>query len=250
MKRLTNKIAAITGGTSGIGLATAKKFVDEGAYVFIMGRRKDALEQALAILGKDNAFGFTGDTGNLVDVKNFFNLIAKEKGRLDVLFANAGVVSLSSVVDMEETEFDRMININIKGVYFTVQSALPLFKASGSIVMTGSIAGNKGLALHSAYSATKAAVRSLARTFTSELAPAGIRVNTIMPGAIDTPIIDGQFNKPEEAMKAKDTFASLTPLGRIGQAKEVAEAVLWLASEESSYVTGAEIAIDGGFAQV
>lgn len=249
-RRLDGKTAAITGGVSGIGLATAQKFVSEGAFVFLIGRRKDALDKAIDLLGKENAAGIVGDVGNLADLDRYLKLIADTEKKLYILFVNAGIVELSPVENVSEQQFDKMFDINVRGAYFTVQKALPHFNDSGSIILTSSIAGTKGLAHHSVYSATKAAVRSLARTLTTELAPNGIRVNTISPGAIDTPIIDGQFSDQESANRAKAQFAAGTPLGRIGNADEVADVVLWLASEESAYVTGADIAVDGGFAQV
>jgi NAD(P)-dependent dehydrogenase (short-subunit alcohol dehydrogenase family) len=216
MAKLNGKIAVVTGGSSGIGLAAAKKFVEEGAYVFIMGRRQSELDKAKAEIG-----------GNVSTVQG-------------------GVLTQ----DATPEHFDKTFAINARGLYFTVQKALPLLRKGGSVVMLSSGLHLKGFPEHGTYAATKAAVRSFARTFAMELKDRGIRVNTLSPGAIDTPIIDGQFKTREEADGARDFFSQITPLGRIGHPEEMASAILFLASDDSSYSTGIDLVADGGITQL
>ena len=247
MGKLDGKIALVTGGNSGIGLATAKRFAAEGAKVYITGRRQDALDKAVAEIG-EGTIGVQGDVSNLADLDRLYAQIEREQGRLDVLFANAGGGAFASLSEVSEAQFDREFGINVKGLLFTVQKALPLMKAGGTVVLNASIVSMKGMATFGVYSATKAAVRSLARTFTAELKDSGIRVNVVSPGPIDTPGVDGLAPGNEAALKA--TLASGVPLGRVGEPDEIAKAVVFLASDDSSFVAGVELFVDGGYAQV
>ncbi len=243
VKKLENRIAVITGATSGMALATAKLFVEEGAYVFITGRRQEMLDKAVKEIGK-NVAGVQGDAGNLSDLDRLFEIVKKEKGRIDVLFASAGVGELNNPLgSITEKGFDDTFNVNVRGTLFTVQKALPLMKDGGSIILNSSIAGVKGFPGTTVYSASKAAVRTFARTWTAEL-KGKFRINVLSPGTIDTAIFDGT---PQEL---KDSFVSIIPIGRMGQPREIASAALFLASDDSSFVTGIELFIDGGTAQV
>jgi NAD(P)-dependent dehydrogenase (short-subunit alcohol dehydrogenase family) len=243
MNKLENKVAVITGGTSGIGLATAKRFVAEGAYVFIMGRRRQELDAALKDIGK-NVWGIQGDIASLTDLDRLYDTVKEKKGRIDVLYANAGVGEVVPTIAVTEEHFDKTFDVNVKGTLFTVQKALPLFNDGGSIILTGSIAGVKGLPAFGVYSASKAAIRSFVRTWTMELKERKIRANVISPGTIDTPILAGM---PKQAIA--QIVASI-PMGRMGDADEIATAAVFLASEDSSFVTGIELFVDGGTAQV
>lgn len=249
MDRLKGKVAVITGGNSGIGLATAKRFVDEGASVFIFGRRQSELDQAVALIGGDIT-AVQGDASELADLDRLYATVEHAKGKFDVLFANAGMIEHSSIDQLTPEHFDKTFDLNVRGLAFTVQKALPLMRDGGSIILTGSIAGVKGLPSHGAYSASKAAVRSFARTWTMDLKHRGIRVNTISPGAIDTPMMDSQASTPEEAAAFRIQYAQATPLGRLGRPEEIAAAALFLASEDSSFVAGIDLFVDGGIAQV
>ncbi|MED5524292.1 MAG: glucose 1-dehydrogenase [Pseudomonadota bacterium] len=249
MSLLDTKVAVITGGSSGIGLATAKRFVAQGAYVYITGRRQSELDKAVAEIG-GNVTAVQGDVASLSDLDRLFGAVKARHGRVDVLFANAGLVEHQKLGEITETHFDKTFNANVRGLLFTMQKALPLMQDGGAVILTGSIAGIKGLPAHGTYSASKAAVRSFARTWAAEFKDKGIRVNVISPGAIDTPIIDGQADTQEGADQLRANFAAATPLGRIGKAEEVADAALFLASSQSSFMTGAEIFVDGGIAQV
>jgi NAD(P)-dependent dehydrogenase (short-subunit alcohol dehydrogenase family) len=244
MKKLEGKIAVITGATSGMALATAKLFVEEGAYVFVTGRRKAQLDSAVKHVGK-NVTGVQGDVSNLSDLDRLYEVVKAEKGRIDILYASAGFgefnVPLGSIT--EET-FDKTFSVNVRGTLFTVQKALPLMREGGSIIMTGSIASVKGFEGFSVYNASKAAVRSFARTWTVDLKARKIRVNVLSPGTIDTGVFVGV---PKEV---KDQFVSLIPMGRIGEPHEIATAALFLASDDSSFVTGIELFVDGGTAQI
>jgi NAD(P)-dependent dehydrogenase (short-subunit alcohol dehydrogenase family) len=251
MKKLEGKVAVITGGNSGIGLATAQWFVSEGAYVFINGRRQSELNAAVKQIGKD-VTAVQGDVSNLADLDRLYATVKEQKGRIDILFANAGVGELVPLREITEAYFDKTFGINVKGVLFTVQKALPLFQDSdgGSIILNASIAASKGVEASSVYSATKAAIRSFARTWTAELKHRKIRVNTISPGMIDTPILNGLAQSQEQIEQFKTSIVSTVPLGRMGSPDEVAKVVSFLASDDSSYVTGIELFVDGGMAQI
>lgn len=249
MSRLQGKIAVITGASSGIGLATAQRFVAEGAYVFITGRRQAELDKAVELIGS-NVTAVQGDVANLDDLDRLFAVVRQQKGRVDVLVANSGVVEQKSLEDISPAHYDQIYDINARGLLFTVQKALPLFSKGGSIVLIGSIASYMGFPNHSAYSATKAAVRSYARTWTAEFKDRGIRVNNLSPGPVDTPIIDGQADSKEGADKLRAFFSSVIPMGRIGRAEEIAAAALFLASDESSFVAGIDLSVDGGMGAV
>jgi NAD(P)-dependent dehydrogenase (short-subunit alcohol dehydrogenase family) len=243
MNKLQNKVAVITGGTSGMALATAKLFVEEGAYVFITGRRKEQLDKAIKIIGK-NVTGVQGDASNFHDIDHLYDVVRKEKGKIDILFASAGRGEQTDITEVTEDQFDTTFNLNVRGTFFTVQKALSLFNDGGSIILNGSIASIKGFPAFSVYSASKAAVRSFARTWTVDLKKRNIRVNVLSPGTIDTPILDplGQ--------EAKDYFTSLIPRGTMGRPEEIATVALFLASNDSSFVSGIELFVDGGTAQI
>ena len=244
MDKLKGKVAVITGATSGLALATAKLFVEEGAYVFITGRRQEQLDEAVKVIGK-NVTGVQGDAGNLADLDRLYAAVKSAKGQFDVLFASAGVGDFNVPIgSVTEAAFDKTFNVNVRGTLFTVQKALPLMRDGGSIIMTGSIAGVKGFPGMSVYNASKAAVRSFARTWTMDLKARKIRVNVISPGTIDTGAFVGV---PKEV---KDQFISLIPMGRIGEPHEIATAALFLASDDSSFITGIELFVDGGTAQI
>ncbi len=247
--KLQNKVAVVTGGSSGIGLATARRFVAEGAHVFISGRRQSELDRAKTQIGR-NVTPVQGDAANLDDLDRLYRTVAAEKGVVDIVFANAGFVELRTIDAVTPEHFDKTINTNLRGLLFTVQKALPLMKNGGSIVLNSSVVGVMGLRGHGVYGATKAGVRSFARTWAEELKDRGIRVNVVSPGATDTPIIDGQFATKEQADSARAAFAERTPLGRIGRPDELASAVLFLASDDSSFITGIDLQVDGGLAQV
>jgi NAD(P)-dependent dehydrogenase (short-subunit alcohol dehydrogenase family) len=247
--KLEGKIALITGGNSGIGLATAKQFVNEGAYVFITGRREAELAAAKKQIGK-NVTAIQGDVSNLDDLDRLFAQIRKEKGRIDIVFANAGVARYAPIGTITEDFFDSIFDINVKGVLFTVQKSLPLLRHGGSIILNASIVGSKGLSSNSVYSATKAAVRSFARTWTTDLKDRRIRVNAISPGPIDTPGLSELLASSETGEQRKKMISNTVPLGRFGKPEEIAKAVVFLASDDASYITGIELFVDGGFAQV
>ena len=249
MGRLEGKIALITGGTSGIGLATAKQFVSEGAYVFITGRREPELAAAVKEIGR-NVRGVPGDVSNLTDLDRLFGQIKNEKGKLDIVFANAGVAQYAPFGKITEKFYESIFDVNVKGLLFTVQKALPLLPDGASIILNASIVGSKGLSTNSVYSATKAAVRSFARTWTTDLKDRRIRVNAISPGSIDTPGLSDLLASSETGEQRKKMISTMVPLGRLGAPDEIAKAVVFLASDESSYVTGTELFVDGGFAQV
>jgi NAD(P)-dependent dehydrogenase (short-subunit alcohol dehydrogenase family) len=249
MKRLDGKIALITGGNSGIGLATAKRFVAEGAHVFVTGRRKAELEAAVKEIG-GNAEGVAGDVSNLADLDRLFARIKEQKGRLDVLFANAGIAKYASLGQITEELYDAIFDINVKGLLFTVQKALPLMPDGSSVILNASIVASKGLSSNSVYSATKAAIRSFARTWTTDLKSRHIRVNAISPGTIDTPGLNDLLASGEAGEQRKKMISTAIPLGRLGKPDEIAAAVVFLASDDASDITGTELFIDGGFAQV
>jgi NAD(P)-dependent dehydrogenase (short-subunit alcohol dehydrogenase family) len=250
MGKLDGKIAVITGGTSGMGLTTAEYFVAEGAYVFITGRRADELESAVKQIGK-SVTGVQGDVSNLADIDRLYETVKREKGHIDVLFANAGVGAPRAALGaITEEDFDRTFNINVKGLLFTAQKALPLFTDGGSILLNASVAASKGFPGMSVYSATKAAVRSFARTWTADLKDRKIRVNVISPGPIDTPIFEIPGRSAEQIEQIKAGFRAAVPMGRLGRPDEIAKAAVFLASDDSSFITGIELFVDGGTAQV
>jgi NAD(P)-dependent dehydrogenase (short-subunit alcohol dehydrogenase family) len=248
-KRLDGKNAVITGGNSGIGLATAKQFVDEGAYVFITGRRQNELDAAVKEIGK-NVTGIQGDVSNLEDLDHLYDTVNQEKGRIDILFANAGVMDSASLGSITEDHFDKIFNVNVKGLLFTVQKALPVFKDGGSIILTSSVGGSKGTHGLSVYNATKAAIRSFARSWTVDLKHRKIRVNAISPGPTDTPGVNRLFENGQEAEEVRKTFMTTIPMGRMGNPEEIAKAVSFLASDDSSFITGIELFVDGGRGQI
>jgi NAD(P)-dependent dehydrogenase (short-subunit alcohol dehydrogenase family) len=249
MHRLEGKIALITGGASGIGLATAKQFVNEGAYVFITGRREPELAAAVKEIGR-NVSAVQGDVSNLADLDRLFAQIRKEKGKLHIVFANAGVAKYAPFGKITEEFYDSIFDINVKGLLFTVQKSLPLLPDGASIILNSSVVASKGLSSNSVYSATKAAVRSFARTWTTDLKNRRIRVNAISPGSIDTPGLSDLLASSETGEQRKKMISTVVPLGRFGTPEEIAKAVVFLASDDSSYVTGTELFVDGGFAQV
>src|SRR6201993_1007216 len=249
MNKLEGKTALITGGTSGIGLATAKAFVNEGAYVFITARREPELAATAKEIGR-NVTGIQGDVSNLADLDRLFVQIKREKGRLDIVLANAGVAKFAALGTISEELYDWTFDINVKGLLFTVQKALPLLPDGASIILNSSVVASKGLPINSVYSATKAAIRSFARTWTTDLKDRRIRVNAVSPGSIDTPGLSGLLGSSETGQQRLKMISNNVPLGRLGTPDEIANAVLFLASDESSYVTGTELFVDGGFAQV
>lgn len=243
MNKLQNKIAVITGGTSGMALATAKVFVEEGAYVFITGRQKARLDEAVKTIGK-NVTGVQGDASNLDDLDRLYEVVRKEKGKIDILFASAGQGEHTDVTKVTVEEFDKTFNLNVRGTFFTVQKALSLFNDGGSIILNGSIASIKGFPAFSVYSASKAAVRSFARTWTMDLKERNIRVNVLSPGPIETPGI-ASFSQ-----ESKDYFTAMIPRGKMGRPEEIATVALFLASSDSNFVSGIELCVDGGTSQI
>jgi NAD(P)-dependent dehydrogenase (short-subunit alcohol dehydrogenase family) len=247
--KLMGKVAVITGGSSGIGLATAKRFVDEGAYVFITGRREAELQTAAQSIGR-NVTSVSGDVAKLADLDKLYQTVQKEKGGLDIVFANAGGGEVAPLGTISEEHFDKIFNINVKGLVFTVQKALPLMREGGSILLNASIAGSKGVPTFSVYGATKAAVRSFARSWALELKDRKIRVNVISPGPIETAFLVRSGMDEKQMAEFHARALERVPMGRVGTSEEVAAAALFLASDESSFTTGAEIFVDGGMAQV
>ncbi len=249
MGKLEGKIALVTGGNSGIGLATANQFVNEGAYVFITGRRERELAAAVREIGR-NVTGVQGDVSNLGDLDRLFAQIKREKGKLDIVFANAGIAKYAAFGTITEEVYDSIFDINVKGLLFTVQKALPLLPDGAAIVLNASIVASKGLSSNSVYSATKAAVRSFARTWTTDLRSRRIRVNAVSPGSVDTPGLSDLLASSETGQQRLKMISNAIPLGRLGTPDEIAKAVVFLVSDDSSYITGAELFVDGGFAQV
>ena len=248
--RLEGKVALVTGGSSGIGLATAQRFVSEGAYVFITGRRQAELDAAVELIGCD-VTGVRGDVSKAEDLDNLFEQIKREKGRLDVVFANAGSGSFAPLGAITEEHFDSTFDLNVKGLLFTVQKALPLMPDGGAVVLNASIVSSKGMPAFSVYSATKAAVRSFARSWSVDLKERKIRVNAVSPGVVVTPAYSTVLGMDDEQIKQFESQAALTtPLGRSGTPDEIAKAVVFLASDDSSYITGIELFVDGGMAQI
>jgi NAD(P)-dependent dehydrogenase (short-subunit alcohol dehydrogenase family) len=247
--KLEGKIALVTGGNSGIGLATALRFVKEGAYVYITGRRQAELDRAVKTIGA-NVTAVRADASNLADLDQLYAQIKQEKGRLDIVFANAGSGIAAPLGSITEEQYDQTFNVNVKGLLFTVQKALPLIPNGGSIILNASIVSVKGMPAFSVYSATKAAVRSFARTWTTDLKDRKIRVNVVSPGPIQTPGVDGLAQTQEQRQGLYAQLTSMVPLGRIGDPDEIAKAVVFLASDDASFVAGIELFVDGGAAQV
>jgi NAD(P)-dependent dehydrogenase (short-subunit alcohol dehydrogenase family) len=248
MVKLEGKIAVITGATSGIGLATAKRFVSEGAYVFITGLYQKEVDEAISEIGK-NVDGIQSDVSNLADIDKIYDVVKDEKGHIDILFANAGIIQFAPLGEISEEHFDKIFDIDVKGLLFTVQKALPIFQDGGSIILMASIGASKGSADLSVYHAAKAAVRSFARSWTLNLNSRNIRVNAISPGPIDTPFVNRVLNE-QQTEQFIQNVAKATPMGRMGSPDEVAKAVSFLASDDSSYITGIELFVDGGTAQI
>jgi NAD(P)-dependent dehydrogenase (short-subunit alcohol dehydrogenase family) len=249
MHKLSGKIAVITGGNSGMGLATARHFVEHGAKVIITGRRQKDLDEAVKIIGK-NVEAVQGDISNLADLDRLHDHLEEKYGRVDILFANAGIGSLAPLGEVTEEQFDQTFDVNVKGTFFTVQKLLPLIPEGGSILLNSSVAASSGLDAFSVYSATKAAIRSFARTWTTDLKARKIRVNAISPGPIETPIFGKSGLSEEQVKDFKTHLTEQIPLGRIGLADEIAKPALFLASDDSSFITGIELTVDGGMAQV
>jgi NAD(P)-dependent dehydrogenase (short-subunit alcohol dehydrogenase family) len=249
MARLAGKVAVITGGSSGIGLATAQRFVDEGAYVFVVGRRQSELDKAKALIG-DGVNTVAGDVTVSADLDRLFATVRQEEGGLDILVVNSGRLQKEELGKITEQNFDATFDVNARASLFTVQKALPLMRTGGAVILVGSVAGYVGIRGNSSYSATKAALRSYVRTWTREFTDRGIRFNTLSPGPIDTPAMDSQADSVEQAIAIKAQYAAAVPLNRIGRPDEIAAAALFLASDDSSFVAGAELSVDGGMAQV
>ncbi len=247
--KLEGKVAVVTGGNSGIGLATAQRFAAEGAFVFITGRRQSELDAAAKVIGP-NAFPVQGDVAKLADLDRLYATVEREKGKIDILFANAGTGSFAPLGSITEENFDQIFNVNVRGLLFTVQKALPLFRDGGSIILNASLASVKGTEAFSVYSASKAAVRSFARTWSTDL-KGRIRVNVVSPGIVPTPAYSNVLGMSQEQI---DHFAATgtanIPLGRPGSADEIAKTVVFLASDDSSYVAGVELFVDGGLGQI
>lgn len=249
MARFENKVVVVTGGTSGIGLATAKAFAAEGASVFVTGRRQDALDVAVKAIG-GRVTGVRGDMANLTDIDRLYDAVQQQHAQIDVVFANAGGGTMVPLGAITEDHYQSIFDTNVKGVLFTVQKALPLLKDGASIVLTGSTTSISGTLAFSVYSATKAAVRNFARNWILDLKDRGIRVNTVSPGVTETPGLNEVFGGGEQAEATKAYVASQIPLGRVGQPEEIAKVVLFLASDEASFVNGVELFADGGQAQI
>ncbi|AOX18781.1 SDR family NAD(P)-dependent oxidoreductase [Kozakia baliensis] len=249
MSKLNGKVAVVTGGSSGLGLAMATRFAEEGAFVYITGRRQSELDKAVALIG-DNAVAVQGDVQRVEDLDHLFEKIRQEKGRIDVLVANSGMVAPQILDDATEENFDKTFGVNVRGVYFTIDRALPLLQHGSSVILVSSIAANKGVPGYGTYSASKAAVRSFSRTWTAELLDRGIRVNTLSPGPFDTPIMDGQADTPDGGDAVRAKWSAAVPMKRLGRSEELAAAALFLASDESSYIAGVDLIVDGGAAAV
>lgn len=249
MSKFAGKIVVITGGNSGIGLATARRFAQEGAQVVIIGRRQKALDEAIALIGHE-ALAIQGDVSKLIDLERIFSHIRQVKGKVDILFANAGLGELQPLGAITEESYDNTFNVNVKGTLFTVQKALPLMSHGGSIILTGSTTGSMGTPAFSVYSASKAAIRNFARSWALDLQGTGIRVNVLSPGSTATPGLFNVLESSGEKERLLANFAQEAPLGRIGDSDEIAAVALFLASDESSFMTGSEVFVDGGLAQI
>ncbi|MGK8509646.1 SDR family NAD(P)-dependent oxidoreductase [Nocardia asiatica] len=249
MGKLDGKTAVVTGGSSGIGLATTKRFVAEGAYVYITGRREDELAKAKAEIGA-NVATVTGDIAELDDLDRLWAQVGEERGSVDIIVANAGIAEAATLPEVTPAHFDKVFSINARGTFFTVQKALPLLNAGGSIVLVSGVGHRLGWPDFPVYSGSKAAVRSYARSWAAEFKNRGIRVNAISPGPVETPILDGLFSGPTDPSAVRAGFAGTVPLGRLATPEEIAKAVLFLAADDSSFITGADLAADGGMTQL
>lgn len=246
---LVGKIALVTGGSSGLGLATAKQFVAEGATVFITGRRQSELDKAVADIG-ENVIAVQADSSNLADLDRLYEIVKQRAGKLDIVFANAGVLEREALGEITEGSVDRLFDINVKGIVFTVQKSLPLLVDGGTVILTSSLVASKGMSGNSIYAATKAAIRNLTRSWMVDLKDRHIRVNAISPGAIETPGLKGAAADEAGAKGMMAHFASVIPSGRVGQPDDIAKVAVFLASEAAGYINGADIPVDGGWAQV
>ena len=249
MTKLEGKVAVITGSSSGIGLATARRFVSEGAYVYITGRRQSELDAAVRQIGK-NVTAVQGDVSQLADLDRLYATVKQQHGRLDIVFANAGIGKVTALGEISEAHFDNTFNVNVKGLLFTVQKALPLLQDGGSIILNASNSTTKVVPEGSVYSATKAAIRSFARSWTLDLQARKIRVNAVSPGPTNTPLINNLGQTEEQSKQIVRSLVTTVPLGRLGDPDEIAKAVVFLASDDSSFITGIELFVDGGQAQV
>ncbi len=249
MGKHEGKVAVVTGGNSGIGLATAQRLANEGAYVFITGRRQSELDAAVKLIGK-NVTAVQGDVSNLADLDRLYAIVKQQKGRIDILFANAGLGEFAPIGAITEAHYDKTFDVNVKGVLFTVQKALPLLVDGASVVLNASIVSSKGMPAFSVYSATKAALRSFARSWTVDLKDRKIRVNVVSPGPIETPAIDRLGQTVGDSAQLKASLISGVPMGRMGTSDEIAKAVSFLASDDASFITGIELFVDGGMAQI
>jgi NAD(P)-dependent dehydrogenase (short-subunit alcohol dehydrogenase family) len=249
MKKLEGKIALVTGGSSGIGLATARLLVEEGAHVFITGRRQAHLDEAVRLIGS-NVTGVQGDIGNLEDLDRLFRVIAEEKGRLDMVFANAAIQASAPLGAIEIEQYNRIFDVNVRGTLLTVQGALPLLSDGASILLMASVAASKGNPSRSLYAASKAAIRSFARSWANDLKSRAIRVNAISPGPTDTAAFNSPDVPAEQTAQIKNRMASNIPLGRLARSEEIAKAAVFLLSDDSSFTTGSEMYVDGGFTQI
>lgn len=247
--RLNGKVAVVTGGSSGIGFATAKAFVNEGATVYITGRRREVLEAAAKKIGQ-GCIPVPGDIAKREAIDALYDRIRSEHGRVDIVFANAGIAEYGAFGQIEEEQYEKIFGTNVKGVIFSVQAALPLMPDGSSIILNGSVVASKGLPANSVYAATKAAIRSFARTWTTDLKQRKIRVNVVSPGPIKTEGMEGLLGSSEVGQARRDAISSSVPLGRMGRPEEIANAVVFLASDDASFITGSEFFVDGGFAQV
>jgi NAD(P)-dependent dehydrogenase (short-subunit alcohol dehydrogenase family) len=249
MLKLQGRTAVITGGNSGIGLSIARKFVEEGAFVYITGRRQEQLDHAVNQI-KTNVTAVQGDVSRAADLDRLFDQIKEEKGCLDIVVANAGVVEVVGINDIDDAHYEKVFGTNVHGVVYTVTKALPLVSNGGSIILVGSVASFRALPGCSVYCASKAAIRALARNWAIELKDRKIRVNNLSPGPIDTPIMELQAATPEGVEQLKSSFVAAVPMGRMGRSEEIADAALFLASDDSSFVTGIDLCVDGGAGQV
>jgi NAD(P)-dependent dehydrogenase (short-subunit alcohol dehydrogenase family) len=249
MKKLENKVAVVTGGNSGIGLATAKLYAQQGAKVAITGRNQATLDNAVAEIG-NNSIGLVSDVSDLKNITGVYQKVAETFGKIDVLVVNAGVFTAAPLADYTEEMFDQTSDINFKGAFFSVQKALPYLNNGASIILTSSGVSTKGMATASAYAATKAAVRSLARGFSAELLDRQIRVNVLSPGPVETPIFGRNGSTPEQIDGMKVYMADITPIKRLGTSEEIAEGFLYLASDDSKFMVGSDLVLDGGFSTI